>query len=423
MYILPGYTSYNNEDGVLYISSKLFQNKVKLTEQSFQEKFFAIVKNGGCMELSTPLTRFLHEQELLSSMEEIKTALQNTRRLLNDTLLLTIMPTEGCNFRCTYCYEDHVPTTMTQQMLNQLKAFITEQASRFKSVHISWFGGEPILCKDTVIEISTLVQTLQTQFHFQYRSSMTTNGYLLDADCFQKLYAAGITSYQITLDGWIHDQTRPHVLGTGTLQTILDNLISISALPQDKYRFDIILRHNILNGDEDYSWYDYLYKLFGTDTRFSVAVRSVNDWGGDSVQSLNLLEGGRKAAYQTAHEIYLDKLGMKRAINPDSLFSRICYAAFPNGFVFRANGKIEKCTVALDNPKNLVGTLDPQQGVVLFPKAGQSWSESCLEPKCYTCPDILTCFNMQCKRDTIINGGASYCHRLQQCQMPEEMED
>lgn len=329
-------------------------------------------------------------------------------------LLLTIMPTEGCNFRCTYCYEDHVPTSITRQMLDQLQAFIVEQAPRFKAVHISWFGGEPVLCSDIVLQISTLVQSLQTQAHFRYSSAMTTNGYLLDKDCFQKFYAAGISSYQITLDGWNHDQTRPHVSGARTLQTILDNLKSISMLPQDKYGFNIILRHNILDGDEDYSWYDYLYNLFGSDTRFSVVVRSVNDWGGESVQTLELLEGKKKASYQTAHETYLDKIGMKRAINTDSLFSRVCYAAFPNGYVFRSNGKIEKCTVALDNPKNLVGTLDPKQGATLLPETNQLWSESHLEPKCYTCPDVLTCFNLQCKKDMIINGGVPYCHRTPQ---------
>lgn len=77
MYILPGYVSYEEEDGMLYISSKLLQNKVKLTEQSIQNEFYSIVKNGGCLKLSTPLTQFLHQQELLASAEEIEAALQN----------------------------------------------------------------------------------------------------------------------------------------------------------------------------------------------------------------------------------------------------------------------------------------------------------------------------------------------------------
>ena len=38
-YMIPGYTEYYEEDGALYISSKLLQNKVKITEPKLQEEF------------------------------------------------------------------------------------------------------------------------------------------------------------------------------------------------------------------------------------------------------------------------------------------------------------------------------------------------------------------------------------------------
>ena len=41
-YMLPGYTEYYEEDGVLYISSKLLQNKVKITEAKLREEFYEI---------------------------------------------------------------------------------------------------------------------------------------------------------------------------------------------------------------------------------------------------------------------------------------------------------------------------------------------------------------------------------------------
>ena len=75
---------------------------------------------------------------------------------------------------------------------------------------------------------------------------MTTNGYLLNDKLFRQFYQAGITSYQITIDGWNHDKTRPHVSGKGTLQTIINNLASLSKLPPAEYSFHITLRHNIL---------------------------------------------------------------------------------------------------------------------------------------------------------------------------------
>lgn len=406
MYILPGYVEYYEEDGAIYITSNLLQNKVKITEKQLQEEFYAIVRCGGCPDISTPLTRFLHEQELLLNSEEITRTLKEAVSILNDTLLLTIMPTEGCNFRCPYCYEDHAPISMRRAVLDRIHEYIAEQAPRFKFLQIGWFGGEPTLCKDTILETSELIHSLQRKNSFLYSAAMTTNGYLLNAENFKEYYAAGITNYQITLDGWNHDQTRPHVSGRGTLQTILENLTAISALPEE-YQFQIILRHNILAGDRDFSWYDHLYKLFGADKRFTVMVRAVGNWGGESVKSLDLLEEEQQEQLLSEHTAYLNKVGMQGG-GQDAPFSGICYASYPHGFVFRPSGKIEKCTIALDHPKNMVGYVDPDKGVVIRDEANRQWCTFDLKSECQGCPDVLKCFNMRCKRH-VMDGVETAC--------------
>ena len=196
MYIFPGYITYDETDDVTYVSSKLLENKVELSDPSIQEEFRSLIKAGGCSELATPLTQFLHEQELLLSEDEIRSTLEKLKALLNNTLMLTIMPTEGCNFRCPYCYEDHEIATMTRATLDRIQEYITAQAPRFQHVRINWFGGEPTLCGDVILETNHLVQDLQKEHGFQFSSSMTTNGYLLDAKHFREYYAAGITNYQ-----------------------------------------------------------------------------------------------------------------------------------------------------------------------------------------------------------------------------------
>ena len=105
---------------------------------------------------------------------------------------------------------------MTRDTLDRIEEYITAQAPRYKQVILAWFGGEPTLCKDTVLEVSNIVQNLQKQYGFHYAANMTTNGYLLNDKLFRQFYQAGITSYQITIDGWNHDKTRPHVSGKGT---------------------------------------------------------------------------------------------------------------------------------------------------------------------------------------------------------------
>ena len=404
MFIFPGYVYFQKEDNVIYVTSKLHQNTVKLTDPAIINEFNSLVEYGGCDELSTPLTNFLHEQELLSTESEIHQNIDTIRKLMQDMLLITMMPTEACNFRCPYCYENHEPVSMSRKTLDNILKYLTAQVSHFKHVHISWFGGEPTLRKDVILETAHLIQDLQHSNAFSYSSNMTTNGYLLDSESFKQYYNAGITNYQITLDGWTHDKTRPHVSGNGTLAQILKNLISISKLDPKLYNFRITLRHNILPGDEDYSWYDHLNTLFGNDKRFSVTIRPVGDWGGETVHSLKLLSGNSIDALMAKHINYLNQIGLQCGNERRDYLSQICCAGYPHSLVFRANAKIVKCTLCLDHPKNSIGIVDPDKGVLLDNAANSKWTHSKLNSECLKCSDVLSCLNLQCRRQVVIDG-------------------
>ena len=403
MYIFPGYTAYHEKEDVLYVTSKLYRNEVKITDPDLKKEFYALVQNKGCTELTTALTKFLHEQELLATESEIQYALEEAKALLGNALLLTIMPTESCNFRCPYCYETHNSEIMSKEILYRIHDYIKSQAPKFKKLCISWFGGEPTLCKDIILETSSLVHSLQKQHQFEYNADMVTNGYLLDKESFIQYYKAGVTSYQITLDGWNHDKTRPHVTGKGTLKKIVDNLLEISMLSED-YHFHIVIRHNVLAGDEDYSWYDYLYKLFGKDKRFSIAIALVTDWGGETVKELKKKKKEQREQLRKAHETYLDKIGMKREHKSKEPFCNICYSSCPYGFVFRPNGKIEKCTIAIDHPNNQVGYVDSEKGVIINKELSNRWCHSKINPECYTCDELLSCLNISCRKKIIVDG-------------------
>lgn len=258
-----------------------------------------------------------------------------------DIFMATLIPTEGCNFQCSYCHKNHPAASMTRDTLDQIEEYITAQAPRYKQVVLVWLGGEPILCKDTVLEVSEMIQNLQKQHGFQYAAKMTTNGYLLDEKLFRQFYQAGITSYQITLDGWNHDKTRPHVSGKGTLRTIIDNLVSLSKLPPEEYSFHITLRRNFLAGDEDYSWYDYLYRLFGQDKRFDVLVCAVGDWDSKGSHDLSPLHQDTQEVLVAKHIAYLDKTEMV-------CYNQIFCSSWSHGIIFWPDGRIENRTASPD---------------------------------------------------------------------------
>jgi len=94
---------------------------------------------------------------------------------------LTICPTMNCNFDCPYCFENHRPGKMSPEVQDDvvnLARRILEVRSG-KSLHVSWFGGEPLLAPDVIESLSERLIALAEEFHFSYSAAITTNGYLL----------------------------------------------------------------------------------------------------------------------------------------------------------------------------------------------------------------------------------------------------
>ena len=45
-----------------------------------------------------------------------------------DVFMATLIPTEGCNFQCSYCHKNHPAASMTRDTLDQIEEYITAQA-------------------------------------------------------------------------------------------------------------------------------------------------------------------------------------------------------------------------------------------------------------------------------------------------------
>jgi len=110
----------------------------------------------------------------------------------------TILPTFGCNARCTYCYEQNMhPVTMTDEVVEQTIRFISSTHAE-KRVEIGWFGGEPLLCPDI---IDRICEGLQAQ-EIEYSSSMITNASLITPDIVRKMQDFwNLKRIQISMDG------------------------------------------------------------------------------------------------------------------------------------------------------------------------------------------------------------------------------
>ena len=71
-----------------------------------------------------------------------------TEVLAADVLHLILLPTEACNFRCTYCYEDFRLGRMSEDVVRGVEALLSRRAEGLARLEISWFGGEPLAAGD-----------------------------------------------------------------------------------------------------------------------------------------------------------------------------------------------------------------------------------------------------------------------------------
>lgn len=52
-----------------------------------------------------------------------------------EKLHLIILPTEGCNFRCKYCYENHEANRMSEDTIEGIVNFVREKLPEYKYLH------------------------------------------------------------------------------------------------------------------------------------------------------------------------------------------------------------------------------------------------------------------------------------------------
>ena len=275
------------------------------------------------------------------------------------SLELILLPTEKCNFRCTYCYEDFAIGRMSRSVIDSIKALIANRAPDLDVLSLQWFGGEPLLARDIVAEISGFAQKVAADNNVTFFGSFTTNGYLLTPEVARQMFDLNQLHYQVSLDGdeeW-HNQTRIQPNRKPTFERIWANLVALKAFDD---AFNITLRVHV-HGDNIESvkrLFARIEETFGDDSRFQVYFHKVSNLSSKTKVSETVLND----ADYSAALAYISGEGAELHGRPKSeihLEDYICYAAKPNSLMIRATGTVGKCTVALDDDRNSIGRILP----------------------------------------------------------------
>jgi uncharacterized protein len=121
-----------------------------------------------------------------------------------DTGLLHIIlePTFSCNFNCPYwCEKDYnFGKENVKKYFQVLRKYAKENFHLQNIVHISLFGGEPLIHAKECIEFLNWVDKDSKKKKYEYFINVTTNGSLLTEDILKELLKFNLRSLQITID-------------------------------------------------------------------------------------------------------------------------------------------------------------------------------------------------------------------------------
>lgn len=253
----------------------------------------------------------------------------------------TIFTTTDCNARCFYCYEMGRPRVpMSKETADHTADYIIKRCCGEK-VRLNWFGGEPLFNKPV---ISLICQRLR-EAGIDYRSTMTTNGYLFDDDTIKEAKDEWrLKKVQITLDGteqtynrckaYIYKNVNAYRRVIGNIHKLQDADIHVSI------RLNIDM-HNALNLSE---LADELYREFSNPKGISVYMHTLfeEEKGSKAMHD----DEKRKYVFDQIDDIE-SRLKDYGFIRSDRLKRRVktnrCMADSDSSIIIVPDGNIGKC--------------------------------------------------------------------------------
>lgn len=275
-------------------------------------------------------------------------------------LTLTIAPTMACNFACGYCFQglDKPTTKMKPDVQNAIVDFVKAKAD-LKSLSVVWYGGEPLMGKDSIFRLSDLLISYCDKRKINYSAGIVSNAWFLNGEMAAQLYTRRIRWVQVTIDGdrEKHDKMRPLTSGRGTFDRILDNIGE--ALDQTAITINARVNVGQSNVDRIDAMLDsFVERNFAGRGSFGVYFAPIEastpESGSAFEERLSRAEFNRKVL---ALEERARRLGFASIQAPSNGFAGMCVAASHGGYVVTANGDVHKCWETAHDPSKRTGSV------------------------------------------------------------------
>lgn len=317
-------------------------------------------------------------------------------RFSDRVLGLTIAPTLDCNFRCIYCYEDKRPGRMSHEIEDAIIAHVRSNLPSKVKFNVVWYGGEPLLCKETIYRLTDVFLEENERCGTKYSAFMVTNGYLLTPEVVDQLASYGHWSgVQLTLDGHAatHDAKRKTLGGKPTFEVIWNNLRYAAS------HFPMVLRMNVdlLNPSGCHDLLDLLAEAQCAETGLRVYFAPIHPYGKgcrdiQEKESLQVVDNRQFADTEVALVKHAIALGFKTRLRMDGPRLTQCQAVSTHTIILEPDGSFQRCWVELGEEDKRVGHI--MQPIELTSDKNMRWLrfDPTRNDPCRGCKVLPLCF-------------------------------
>jgi uncharacterized protein len=269
---------------------------------------------------------------------------------------LTIVTSLGCNFDCPYCFEAKHPSIMDSDVQDLVLQVLDEQLPHIANFAVTWFGGEPLVGKKPLLELSDRFIDRCDRANVEYGAGIITNGYLLDPETCAQLRDRRVSNAQVGLDGPpdIHDRMRPLAGGNPSFWHIVKNLHHAVEYMQ------ITIRVNL--DAANFGRTEELLKILAAEgfsqklSVYSAQLVAVADAGAPSASYGQCFTNHKFARAELEFDTMAQAYGFTSHSLPRPTGAP-CTAVRKNELVVGSKGELYKCWESVGNPNETIGNI------------------------------------------------------------------
>lgn len=302
-------------------------------EKKYSADLISDMKNSGCIV-----------EDNVDELERLE-FFRNISKYDMTKFGLTVAPTLDCNFRCKYCFETHPKGFMSEEGQEALIKFAENRLEVAKSFSVTWYGGEPLLAKNIIYNLSEKFLELCNKSNIEYSAFIVTNASLMNDDDIKNFKKYKIKAAQVTLDGpkEIHDNRRKNITGESTFDKLIDR---VNALLNND--LNVVVRINIDKENINYvdellaslrskiDKYENLKIDFGQVSAFTEICKSIENDCYSNNQFADIMLPLYEKVFANGFKINKMNVYPVPRIN-------FCCADYANSFVVDNHGEIYRC--------------------------------------------------------------------------------